>query len=212
MYVGISQRFMSDVRSNIHNMHRKEKQALGVNDAPTLAAAPDWLIEAIWGQHLHLKLQMPLKWMPVCEHFNVRLKDDMTDYTLPLCVPAVHMPPGSYGGYGAYTVRAVDAERLLAHPEIVTWLAKAKELIECDKRWDNVMAQVTTFFNKCKSVNEALKAWPDCKMYIDQEYLDKVELKREVVKSESRIEEAMKGLDTDSLVAATVIARMSDSK
>jgi hypothetical protein len=59
----------------------------------------------------------------------------------------------------------------------------------------------------CKSLNEALKLWPDVRIYIPKEFLERVERKVERT-TNSGGAEAIKKVDTDAAVSAAAIARM----
>jgi hypothetical protein len=75
-------------------------------------------------------------------------------------------------------------------------------------RWDNTENKIVEFLQSCKSLNEAVKLWPDVTLYVEKCDIDRMGVKREKVK-ESKALEALKELDTDALVSNAVISRMS---
>jgi hypothetical protein len=71
---------------------------------------------------------------------------------------------------------------------------------------------VLSFLQHCKSLNEALKLWPDIRIYIPQRYLDKAETVTKKAKAaESTALEHLKSIDTDNAVASAVMLRMRES-
>jgi hypothetical protein len=87
---------------------------------------------------------------------------------------------------------------------------KRDRLYDIAQRWDKVDKQIMDFLGKCKSVNEALKLWPQIEMYIPPEFITKVNEKKERnAAGPSQAAEALKALDTDHLTTAAVISRMS---
>ncbi len=93
-------------------------------------------------------------------------------------------------------------------PELSVLKDHLTKLIDIKLRWKETDVKIVNFLQACKSLNEAVKLWPDVKMYLSKQDIDRMEVKREKVK-ESKALEALKQLDTDTLVSNVVIARMS---
>ena len=80
---------------------------------------------------------------------------------------------------------------------------------EAAKRWDAVTKQVTEFLKACKSLNEAVKLWPDVVRYIHQSFLDRMQIKTEKAERTSTALDALRKLDLDAIQSSNVLARMA---
>jgi hypothetical protein len=202
-YVAISGSLVSDVRSVISNMQRKELAAIG--PIPPLDGTEPFIDLGIWGRYLHLKSQMPAEWKG--QMTSVRLRIQLEDGAWQGDVNTknvVEVPP-RYSQYSPTTISVHYQDNLLK--PVVDSVSQQRD---CNARWKKVEEQVVPFLEKCRSLNEALKLWPDLRMYIPREYLDRVERKVERSKADSAAaQEALKNIDTDTVVAAAVIARIS---
>ena len=84
---------------------------------------------------------------------------------------------------------------------------------ECQDRWDKVKKQMTTFVEQCKSLNEAVKLFPDLRRYLNKNLLERLDAKVTKTKSaESDAAKALASLDVEALNASTVLARMAGAK
>jgi len=64
--------------------------------------------------------------------------------------------------------------------------------------------------SKCKSLNEAIKLWPDVQRYVPKQFLDRVAKKAEKsAGAASQGAEALKGIDVDMVNTSVVLARMA---
>jgi hypothetical protein len=95
------------------------------------------------------------------------------------------------------------------HPwfeETANYLVATKEIKD---RWQKHENQLREFLKSCKSLNEAIKLWPDIRRYVPADDLARHDEK--VVKEKRDQSEAMRKLaamDLDSLAASTVLSRM----
>ena len=94
------------------------------------------------------------------------------------------------------------------HPIVQECVVYYTKLTEMTNRWKVVESKVKEFLHSCKSLNEAVKTWPDVVMYVDKEDVERMGVKREKAR-ESEALKALAAMDTDALVGAAVIARMS---
>ncbi len=201
-YVAISAAFINDVKSKLRQMRNKEVSAIPSLDYKISNTRTD-LVGWAWGKHLHLMEQMPASWCQKISSTNLRI--DKADRQLRMnvdIVPPLVTPPGP-GPSGMLSVLADD-------PEIKPFVDHEQTLHEINQRWNKVDEQIVSFFKKCKSVNEALKLWPQIDMYIPSQYISRVNEKKERSSGgPSEAAEALKALDTDHLTTAAVISRMS---
>jgi hypothetical protein len=211
MYVAISDRFESDVRSQIRLMADKEYRAIDQqNPLPRIDGTEKVFLEQLWKEHLPLKDQMPTEWLMKITNFNMCVAFVGLDgntwntnyYVTPLA--PIYAPP-STGTYGL--VLKADAS-----DKFEPYRQHARARNEAENRWGQVTEQVCGFLSKCKSLNEALKLWPQIEPYIPQHYMKKAQTKKAGGKRDSsEAIEAAKQLDTETLTAAAVISRMSDN-
>jgi hypothetical protein len=96
--------------------------------------------------------------------------------------------------------------QLTGAQEILDRLAEKEIRTEIHERWGKVNSDIQVFLNKCKSLNEALRLWPALKMYVPEEYIERVETKVERRKRETEIVESV---DIGELTAAAIAAKLS---
>lgn len=216
-FVGISRDFMMRVDSKIEHMRRAEIKTLGEN-RPELAlhATDPFFMQTVWGEHAHLQAQMPAEWLNHQE--TVRLKFRIPGATRAkehhnwfdfraTCTnkDGFPIPPR----YSSYDEKECDG----THPVMTSILDYALKLNEIDTRWEVVKQKVTDFLRACKSANEAIKLWPDVKVYFDAEDVKRLEIKNVRAGSkDSAAAEALAGIDTGEIMGAAVIARLSGAQ
>jgi hypothetical protein len=94
-------------------------------------------------------------------------------------------------------------------PEVAAIADANRNRQEAAKRWDAVIKQVTEFLKACKSLNEAVKLWPDVVRYVNQGYLDRMQIKTEKAERTSTALDALRKLDLDAIQSSNVLARMA---
>ena len=211
-FVGISKDFMERVTSKIRKMRDAEFKSIGDTPIISISDNEPWALKVLWGEHLHLKDQMPDKWKSKFDTVRLRVKipigtDENKMWYEFHAKPVKHIlaPPNT----DWYASHIVDPTVEQIAP-IVEYATKFKEI---EARWKNVTEQVLSFLQSCKSANEAVKLWPDVKMYFDQHDINRLEIKN--VRNNTTESEAAKKLaelDTTSLTSAAVIARMSGAQ
>ena len=216
-FVAISKDFMQRVEGKIENMRRAEIQTLG-NDRPELAlhATDPFFMQTIWKEHAHLHAQMPSDWIGhqetirlkfrvpeanrMAEHknwFDFRIRCTSQD--------GFPVPPR----FNSYDEKECDG----TNPLLASILDYAVKLNEIDSRWDTVARKVTEFLRACKSANEAIKLWPDVKVYFHADDVQRLEVKAVRAGSkDSAAAAALAGIDTGEIMGAAVIARLSGAQ
>lgn len=216
-FVAISRDFMQRVESKIENMRRAEVRTLGEN-RPELALAPTdpFFLQTIWKEHAHLQTQMPKDWLSYQE--TVRLKFKIPGATRAkehnnwfefraVCTnkDGFPIPPR----FSSYDEKECDPN----NPLMASILDYALKLNEIDSRWETVASKVTNFLRACKSANEAVKLWPDVKVYFDGGDIERLETKAVRAGSkDSAAAAALAGIDTGEIMGAAVIARLSGAQ
>ena len=126
-------------------------------------------------------------------------------------VPApkdILLPP-SESTYNAH----VKIKDWSAHPELKKARDKAVAILTIVDKWRAVHAKIIGLFDSTKSVNEAVKLWPELVTFLDPEDRQRLQKEGTTKKArESRIDEAKKLLaeiDTQSIVADVVGIKLS---
>lgn len=221
-YVAISQSLREDIRRIIQSKSMTERNLLDRPQTDMVLKPTDPLytqFEAkMWGEHAALREQLPPEW---CRNLasgryhgsaEVSYLDDAgeskTRYvSVAMQVtfsPSIACPPNAETYNVGMRVDDANLDTYLA--PIVQYENTTREITE---KWNKVWDQVNGFLTNCKSLNQALKLWPDLRIYIPQPYLDKVNTVVERAKSnENAALEALKNVDTDAVVANAVMVRM----
>lgn len=83
---------------------------------------------------------------------------------------------------------------------------------QIEARWIKVENQIVKFVEQCKSLNEAIKLWPDVATYVPQTYLNKIAEKPPAkAKTASTAAEFLKNVDTNIVKASEVAVRLAQS-
>lgn len=211
-FVAISERLRNDVRNIIHQKHRQE---LGLIPKPTMhVIQPDdpRLIEKFWGDYAHLRTQVPVEWCKKIDNVQFATQYERE----PGSPDSLHTLSVAIGIAGGYVRGAPNCETYYPKvnvpadaPEVVEFVSAAQQEYAVTIKWNKVATDVMNFLTSCKSLNEALKLWPDVRIYIPQQYIDKAEEKTQKAKAaESRAMEVLKQIDTDHAVSSAVMVRI----
>lgn len=233
--VRISKQLIEDVKHCTRNLQNRE---VGEIPAPTdtsvaLTAQHTPSLRALfWGEHAHLADLMPRDWCVNTKVFvltTVTTHDDgHKETTSGICFAAnsveVPLPPKtptrySHGHYSAATMdvpyeivaeAAADPSHLhhLTAAPLFAMTEYEKAVRKVRKSWMAREAQIVQFLEKCKSLNEAIKLWPQVKLYVPKLYIDTVEMP--VVRSQAvvRKEKVLADVNTDDLTAAAIAAKL----
>jgi hypothetical protein len=192
---------------------------------PEIAADDPRVDKALWGDKLYLKELIPVEWcreivagtqlefhtpegiktrMPVqTEHIHkVRLK----------LVGKTYAPPNTKTEYYPVLVYALSGEAFEDFTPLEEMLRCLHTAAFINTRWRELDKKVLAFLNSCKSLNEALKLWPELEEHTPREFLERVRAKTERAQKVSVAAEVLKTIDTDELTAAMVSARMAGVK
>jgi len=213
-YVAISNQLTDEVRSKINRMKEAELSTLPPStENLAFNSIPHDYDALIWGEHLHLRNVIPETWKRYVDEIratadfvhNERTHKAMLYIKLSNKVSAPPIPNAS-------SYRA-DITMPETHPDMVALIERNKQVLDINNKWNTLHNKIRDFLNNCKSLNEAVKLWPDVRVYIPESYM-----KRMLVKSErtaekiSKASEFLKQIDTDHAIAAAVGARMAGAK
>ena len=207
-YVAISQDFLARVSNKISSMEQAEMSSIGQETPIMLSSNTPSVLKAVWGEHLHLKQLVPDAWTGEMESLQAKIVlDDNTEHKFEHMfnvglTEKIRTPPGFYK-YHHHLVDHTAPE----YASKVEWIMKKRDI---NFRWRKVQVQVRSFLENCKSANEAVKLWPDVKMYFDNNDIKRLDTKASRASSEaSNAASILAQMDTTELVGAAVIARMS---
>lgn len=229
--VRISKDLINHVEGRISQLRHAE-----INEVPMppteFASTPGDGVEPLatqilWGEHLHLKSLMPGDWVRKAERIQfvtTYTHDDgraETSAMVSFTGANVPVPPGVNLGWSAgvtvpvpYDIveQAVADEQSTFHKaarKVMDIVEREKHGRKVTKAWTERQQQIVLFLNKCKSLNEAIKLWPEVKLYVPQHFIATVETP--VVRSQAvvRKERVMENVDTDGLTAAAIAARLA---
>ena len=215
-HVAISRDFLNRVDNKIDRMQNAELKALGAEPTVVMPPESQVMLETLWGANLHLRKQIPDTWRNRSNsarvNFNTKVTKLNSDGEPAPVSMSVNVRPTA-GEFDFPPDANWHTTRFLSdrdHPDFREIVAYGDAKAEIEVRWHTVRTKVTEFFKSCKSMGEAVKLWPDCKVYIDDE--DTKRFEKKVVKTASQDSDAAKvlaGLNTDELMGAAVVARLS---
>jgi hypothetical protein len=220
MNVRISGELQSDVRSHINSMRLKDLQLqLGSSEQDKLfciSGSSTELLNLVWGKHLHLKSQMPTEWMKdLCKeyrpHIWIRVQwDQLTTEpkSKKFQVYVLHggsflVPPRMQSG-SEFSVRKEDLTGDLKRINDLN-----DQWDELCAKWTKISSDVITYLKSAKSLNSALKNWPELKAFIPQEYLDRVATKPERTAERKKAEEALANIDRNLAVTSATMVKLA---
>jgi hypothetical protein len=212
-YVAISNALINDVEANINKLHGAEASTLPALkfDSPS-AELWDHLLTKLWAPVAHLRTELT----PYDTNSNVTAalnvpKEDKEKRIIGITFGDRKVPCISKAGMGYYSNLQVTVTEE-DHPEFAAYAAAQRVHDECQQRWVGIRNKVVHFLENCKSLNEAVKLWPDVLRYVGQEYKDRMTKTVEKAKKDSGALEALRAIDLDTVASSTVIARMAGAK
>lgn len=173
-----------------------------------------------WGaQHVHLVDLIPKDWLSKNTDASITIAG-WTDEAVHLKTSvrfngmtfAYNRPKDGY--YSRYESE-MTLDELRAFPEetigraelLKRWDDAVIEL-SINARWAKVATDITEFLKKCKSLNEAIKLFPNVAMYIH--YDDMERFNRKIERAAQR-KDIVKSYDTDGLTAAAIAAKLAEA-
>jgi len=179
-YVAISSALVNSTQNNIIKMRDKEKETVPSVAERISTHNKDANLELlVWGNHLHLRDQMPDDWKAMVNRVCARVyyewaegKQAQFDFTFE-CADPMEVPRTDNHSYYGHQIKVENNTHLLPQ--------QARDAIEYNKflrvtddKWSDIKSKVTQFLESAKSLNEALKLWPALSLYISDSYIDRV--------------------------------------
>lgn len=233
--VRISKQFLDDVRRQVTHLQDMEKGSVPYYETefPDDLGARKAAEEVLWGEHLHLRDLMPAAWMKTVEVTAFRTRHTHSDLYIETTseiffrTPGLPLPPYAETSY-RYTHNQRETKVGVEVPfeavqaaannpdnpmhflatRLMAVVAYEQQTRSIRRQWEARAAGLLEFFGKCKSLNEALKLWPECRMYVPKDYLETADMPVVRPKAVSRKEAVLKSIDTEGITAAAVAARL----
>lgn len=211
-YVAISNQLMDEVRSKINRMKEAEVNSIpAVMDNLSFNTVPHDYEQLVWGEHFHLKDSIPPSWKrnvgELCGYAEYTHNGRTLKTRLYIKLAnKIGVPPDQ----NSYTAHFYMPE---THPDMAPIIERDKQVDDISNKWNAISSKIRDFLGNCKSLNEAVKLWPDVRIYIPQSYMDRMLAKSErTAEKISKASEFLKQIDTDTAIAAAVGARMAGAK
>jgi len=215
--VYITQELSSQVSSVIKRMREAE---ITTNNAevgkPIELDTSEFLTKAMWGNHLHLKDQIPSDWLSISNSptLNVHVPVDEAGNKIVHSINFRNQNVPNRPNNDRWNEPKISCKKayleanvdMAGVQNVLNYLDRVELNAEIKARWAKVEGDIMAFLGKCKSLNEALKLWPGVKMYIPREYIERVERK---VERKVREKEILDDTPVDTLTAAAIAARLS---
>lgn len=225
MHVGITATLLNEVRDKIRNQLRPKDYKLnfGVDDIDntfTLPSDHPVIPKAIWGKHEHLQSQMPSDWLEKLDfdyndqaglRLRTKTRDPVlnargmkvVDINIGLKKKRVITVPPKCARYTTFDVPQDIC------PEIKEFFDKKVEETKFEFKWQKVSEDVREFLKSNKSLNAAIKAWPEVRAFIPASYLERVDRKVERKASREEAERKLAEIDREGAVAAAALAALA---
>jgi hypothetical protein len=214
-YVAISNNLLESTQSNINKMRDKEKAAVTAPPERINVSNKDANLELlVWGNHLHLRDQMPNEWKKTYNRVNARIQYEWAPEKASSfefifeSVDPIEVPQSNENSYYGHNINVPETSHLLP-PQARAALEHQKFCRQTDEKWSGIKQQVSDFLRAAKSLNEALKLWPALSLYISDEYIDRVNNNPKREKMASKAEEIMASISIDDLTAAAVASKLT---
>jgi len=216
--VGITKELRDRVKSVISKMEYKEIRADVPELEKTYTMDASYLYHyGCWGkEHMHLIHEIPHDWLGKVTESNITVKGVMDDGLTVLSCNVRFNGMNAFSrpkeGYYNRTESIIELHDLQAMPEVVLGRAEllkrwedAAVAKEISDRWVKVKNDIDDFLKKCKTLNEAVKLFPNVRLYIDGDDLERLDRKVERLTQRKKIVETMA---TDELTAAAIASKL----
>lgn len=214
-YVGITDKLVYSVECVMRNLCYAELAALGKENTFTdrLLADPEFktvIDKVLWGEYIDLQPRLS-KFDKTCQ---VVLTLPITGSDVAVCRVGFEINGPCFSKHdkgNPLVLPKMDVDALnIYHLETMQALhAFIDARHECKTRWETAINQVNKFLNAAKSLNEAVKLWPDLRRYLDDDTLKRLDAKTERTKTASAAADVLATVDIDAINTSTVLARMA---
>lgn len=212
-YVAISSALIDNTMNNIDKMCDKERNQLGEVPNDIRVDPDDTLAMGLaWGKYMHLRDTFDEDLTQSVDHItlNIELTDLAT--TVAFYVRSTHdrfvVPNYRSNGYNSMS-RKIDQTHSFAMTVAAAHVAHQRQRIAINAKWKAIKEQVKEFLNAAKSLNEALKLWPALALYINDQYINRVNSNTTRSQTVSKAADILASIKTDEITAAAVSVKLT---
>lgn len=212
-YVAISSALIDNTMNNIDKMCDKERNQLGEVPNDIRVDPDDHLAMGLaWGKYMHLRDTFDEDLTQSVDHItlNIELTDLAT--TVAFYVRSTHdrfvVPNYRSNGYNSMS-RKIDQTHSFAMTVAAAHVAHQRQRIAINAKWKAIKEQVKEFLNAAKSLNEALKLWPALALYINDQYINRVNSNTARSQTVSKAADILASIKTDEITAAAVSVKLT---
>lgn len=212
-YVAISSALIDNTMNNIDKMCDKERNQLGEVPNDIRVDPDDNLAMGLaWGKYMHLRDTFDEDLTQSVDHItlNIELTDLAT--TVAFYVRSTHdrfvVPNYRSNGYNSMS-RKIDQTHSFAMTVAAAHVAHQRQRIAINAKWRAIKEQVKEFLNAAKSLNEALKLWPALALYINDQYINRVNSNTARSQTVSKAADILASIKTDEITAAAVSVKLT---
>lgn len=179
--VRISQQLVSEIEERIRAIGAREFASTVAPFAPTKQKpmcdiVRDYAEKKAWEAKPELRALMPAHWCTKTPRADVTFFDGDKNYPELQFGTDVVLPPGTQTGYGYFDLRRVSLSEMPLDFQIAVRDYYAKREAH-ENKYKTVRAQIVSFLNSCKSLNDAVKKLPNILLYVPEEYKSRLEKK-----------------------------------
>jgi hypothetical protein len=210
--VRISKNLIADVRKRVDDVAaRTFETAVAPKNPVTKTDNLDVLFDAseraIWKEHLHLKSIVPPGWLVKKDRIDLKIMKGGTQLYPEMQVNRVVICPPNTPGYSYVDVR-LDVSQI---PQALSDEIDAynTECMEHNTKFGKVREQILAYLNSRKSLNDALKAYPDLALYVPKHYIETVNRKTD--RAAAQAKEQVTGevtIDRDLITSTGVVGAL----
>ena len=165
-----------------------------------------------WGKYMHLRDTFDEDLTQSVDHItlNIELTDLAT--TVAFYVRSTHdrfvVPNYRSNGYNSMS-RKIDQTHSFAMTVAAAHVAHQRQRIAINAKWKAIKEQVKEFLHAAKSLNEALKLWPALALYINDQYINRVNSNTTRSQTVSKAADILASIKTDEITAAAVSVKLT---
>jgi hypothetical protein len=216
--VYITKELTKNIERRIYKMRDREVEIEVPDHEKNITAdASELLMQMAWGDYKHVFPQLPKEWLKhnKTQDVNVAAAEDENGnaekYHFNIVGLQNYYEPPTADRWSAPRPTCTKAWletklHLTGAQDMMDQLAQKEIRNTIFAKWNKVNTDIQAFLDKCKSLNEALRLWPALKMYVPEEYIERVETKVERRKRETDIIETV---DLEELTATAIAAKLS---
>lgn len=219
MHVPITNKLKEEVSKRIMHvlLPRELRLHFGTADVDETYSLPKnhpAVVKMLWGENAHLYDKIPKEWCTErrddyskkCEVYLDSVDPDGESIGIKVNLTgankSVLAPPDS----GSYTHYKVPYDIC---PEVQGFFDKQSQAKKIQAKWSKVDDDVTKFLESTKSLNAALKAWPEVRTFIPKDYLERIDKKAERSAAQTAAQNALAEIDREGAVAAATVAALA---